>query len=218
MRSKGQKKLCQRRGCHGPWRRRKLCSKHYKEFLAEDQPHGRSCSEEGCTESVVAPGRCSFHQFDLYGLLKPEVLVAIEARLAGRVRPGRNGCWEWWGRQNRDEYGLFDVNFQRGVLVHRWMWMHLVGQIPIGMHLDHICVNPRCVRPGHLQPVTPAEHDAITQERRRRLAEGGGHLEWVAPDVHRSLKEAYFGIQFDLPYTLGAMTLPASLQLAAAAG
>lgn len=165
---------------------------------------------------VVAPGRCSHHQYELYRLLKPPVLEVVEARLSRKIRPGRNGCWEWAGRKNRDEYGLFDVNFQKGVLVHRWMWMHLVGPIPLGMHLDHVCVNPLCVRPGHLQALTPEEHEAITQERRKQILEAGAEFEWVAPDVHRSVKEAFFGIMFDLPYTLGSMTLPAALEMSPA--
>lgn len=33
--------------------------------------------------------------------------------------------------------------------------MLLVGPIPQGLHLDHLCRNTRCVNPDHLEPVTP---------------------------------------------------------------
>lgn len=216
MATKAQERRCQRRGCHKPWRRQRLCSKHLREYLALHLRSDPQCNQDDCLNPVIAPGRCSLHQFELYKQLQPGVLAAIEIRLGGKLRAGRNGCWEWTGRVNRDQYGKTDINFQKGVLVHRWMWMHLVGSIPLAMHLDHLCVNPCCVRPGHLQPVTPEEHEEITSERRRLLLEAGGEYEWVGPDMHRSLNEAFFGIMFDLPYTLGSLVLPSQLELAPA--
>jgi len=214
--TKAQEKKCQRRGCHKRWRRLQLCSKHLREYLSLNPQPEPQCSQDACSNPVLAPGRCSLHQYELYKQLQPEALKAIEVRLAGKLRAGRNGCWEWTGRVNPDQYGKTDVNFQKGVLVHRWMWMHLVGPIPLGMHLDHLCVNPCCVRPGHLQPVTPEDHEDITSERRRLLLEAGGDYEWVGPNIHRSLSEAFFGIMFDLPYTLGSMVLPSNLEFAPA--
>jgi hypothetical protein len=34
----------------------------------------------------------------------------------------------------------------------------LVGPIPEGLHLDHLCRVPACVNPTHLEPVTPREN------------------------------------------------------------
>lgn len=214
MGNKAQEKKCQRRGCHKPWRRLKLCSKHLGEHKGLNPRSVPQCSEEACPNPVLAPGRCSFHQYELYQQLQPEVLKIIEIRLGGKLRAGRNGCWEWTGRVNRDGYGKTDINFQKGVLVHRWMWMHLVGPVPLAMHLDHLCVNPCCVRPGHLQPVTPDEHEAITAERKRLLLEAGGDYEWVGPNIHRTLSEAFFGITFDMPYSIASISPAPKLQLA----
>lgn len=216
MATKAEQKRCQRRGCHKPWRSLGLCSKHLREHDALRNHSEPQCSQDGCANKVLTPGRCSLHQFELYKQLQQEVLKAIEMRLGGKLRAGKNGCWEWTGRTNRDGYGLTDINFQKGVLVHRWMWMHLVGPVPLAMHLDHMCVNPCCVRPGHLQPLTPEAHDTVTAERRQMLLEAGGEYEWVGPNIHRSLSEAFFGIMFDLPYTLGSMVLPSNLEFAPA--
>ncbi|HEV2123202.1 MAG TPA: HNH endonuclease signature motif containing protein [Chloroflexota bacterium] len=41
---------------------------------------------------------------------------------------------------------------------HRWAYEALVGPIPTGTELDHLCRNPACVRPDHLEPVTHAEN------------------------------------------------------------
>lgn len=41
----------------------------------------------------------------------------------------------------------------RMVLVHRWSYTHLVGEIPEGRQLDHLCRVRNCVNPAHLEPV-----------------------------------------------------------------
>ena len=38
------------------------------------------------------------------------------------------------------------------------MYEAMVGPIPDGLHLDHLCRVRRCCNPGHLEPVEPAEN------------------------------------------------------------
>ena len=47
----------------------------------------------------------------------------------------------------------FSVNGQR-IYVYRWTYEQYVGPIPKGRELDHLCHNPACVNPLHLEPVT----------------------------------------------------------------
>jgi hypothetical protein len=41
---------------------------------------------------------------------------------------------------------------------HRVVYEILVGPIPSGLQLDHICSVPWCVNPDHLEPVTAKEN------------------------------------------------------------
>ncbi len=41
---------------------------------------------------------------------------------------------------------------------HRAMYEQMVGPIPEGLVLDHLCKQPPCIRPEHLEPVTIAEN------------------------------------------------------------
>lgn len=71
------------------------------------------------------------------------------------------GCWEYLGNTWKG-YGQFGVQVAPGVWkkrkAHRVAYELLVGPIPEGMQIDHLCRNPRCVNPAHLEPVTNREN------------------------------------------------------------
>lgn len=73
------------------------------------------------------------------------------------------GCWEYQGTKQRG-YGRMRSEDGNHVLVHRRAYELWVAPIPDGLHLDHVCRNPACCNPEHLEPVTQAEN-------MRRMAE-----------------------------------------------
>lgn len=75
--------------------------------------------------------------------------------------PSLGPCWLWTrGRSaSTDGYGAFFVEATRAWHAHRWLWLQVVGPIPDGLHLDHLCRVRHCVNPDHLEPVTLRENN-----------------------------------------------------------
>jgi len=63
-------------------------------------------------------------------------------------------CWLWRGRIDKDGYGHLGDR-----LAHRLVYEALVGPIPKGLVIDHLCRIRNCVNPDHLEPVTVAENN-----------------------------------------------------------
>ncbi len=61
-------------------------------------------------------------------------------------------CWIWKGDKFASGYGQFYVR-TKAVYAHRFAWNQLIGVVPKGLELDHLCRNRACVRPAHLEPV-----------------------------------------------------------------
>ena len=81
-------------------------------------------------------------------------LVRFNARL--RI-DSDTGCWVWFGGRTSRGYGHFRVD-GRYATTHRWAYEHLVGPIPEGLEIDHLCRNHSCANPAHLEPVTHKEN------------------------------------------------------------
>lgn len=71
-------------------------------------------------------------------------------------------CWEWVGAKNhrRGGYGVISEggDSPRRLAAHRVSYELHFGQIQKGLHIDHLCRNPGCVNPTHLEAVRPVEN------------------------------------------------------------
>jgi hypothetical protein len=135
----------------------------------------RLCTIEGCERTKWARGYCGRHyqRFRTYGdpmftKLPMKVDGTPEERFWAKVNADEV-CWEWMAATDRGGYGVFNPN---GTLVraHRFAWENLVGPIPEGLHIDHLCRNRICVCIDHLEPVTPKmNHERGTSVVRRKI-------------------------------------------------
>ena len=94
---------------------------------------------------------------------------------------GPDACWPWTGAKRPGGYGHF--RFQTGVSLgaHRVAYLLTLGPVDAELELDHLCANPPCVNPAHLEPVTKAENQRRIGTRSATCRKGL-HL-WADPGV-----------------------------------
>lgn len=66
-------------------------------------------------------------------------------------------CWEW--RRAKRSLGYGAVQWSGSLrLAHRVAYELTFGPIPAGLVIDHLCRNPSCINPMHLEPVSQREN------------------------------------------------------------
>lgn len=81
-------------------------------------------------------------------------------------------CWLWQKALLNTGYGYFRVTLPERKMIgaHRFSYELVNGPVPKGFVVDHICHEPRCVRPDHLRAVTIKQNleHKLTESRTAR--------------------------------------------------
>jgi hypothetical protein len=80
------------------------------------------------------------------------MLEQLPPKMRTKIHDTPEGCWEWTGAITSKGYGSIGHEGRR-LSSHRLSYELLVGEIPDGLHLDHLCRNRKCCNPEHLEPV-----------------------------------------------------------------
>ncbi len=95
----------------------------------------------------------------------PQFKNTLHSRFLSKVQKlPYDGCWIWTARKTPKGYGYLAAFYCSKIQnyisqpAHRIAYQLYVGQIPNGFHVDHLCRNPSCVNPCHLEAVTCKEN------------------------------------------------------------
>lgn len=81
----------------------------------------------------------------------------LPSRFWAKVAVSEDGCWRWTAALHGFGYGMFWLGGKME-RAHRAAYVALVGPIPPGLELDHLCRVRACCNPLHLEAVTRREN------------------------------------------------------------
>lgn len=151
--------------------------------MFHDSPEGKThYYGDGCgihehnpSPEIAKKPETNDHTFDIEGEI--EAFKKLPKTVA-KFKIRRKGCWEWQGSLSKG-YGCCFYG-GRNLGAHRVVYQLLKGEIPKGLQLDHLCRNPRCVRPSHLEPVTARINtlrgETVTAENVKKTHCPKGHM------------------------------------------
>jgi hypothetical protein len=132
----------------------------------------KKCAAGDCGRDAICKGYCGKHwqRVKKYGT-PADPRPSLGERFWSKVDVGGDwDCWPWVGSRDSHNYGVFTIK-KVAHSAHRISYQHMVGPIPEGDVLDHVChsvvydtcpggacPHRACVNPAHLEPVTNYEN------------------------------------------------------------
>jgi hypothetical protein len=123
-------------------------------------------------------------------------------KIMSRILVTSGGCWEWQGAKTGNGYGNivieYDSENKKGSnrMVHRVVYELMKEPIPKGKVLNHLCNNPPCCNPDHLEAVSTKENLAYMRMLNRHSngekhsqAIRGGHIAKFLPKPPHNRKK-----------------------------
>ena len=111
----------------------------------------------------------------------PETIDEIKNYILSKIKVNKEtGCWE-----HRSASSGGYIRFKRRGInwtFHRYTYFHLVGNIPEGMHVRHMCHNPLCGNPEHLKVGTAKQNWHDSKEKHLNSAKNLRKV-WVVDGV-----------------------------------
>lgn len=114
------------------------------------------------------------------GWKKGEPIFYIHNHHRPRTKPDRydivdtgydTPCWIWKLTPTTNGYAQVRIN-NKGLRAHRVAYEEKFGPIPHGLVIDHLCRQPMCVNPDHLEAVTQGENIRRGWKRTRHPERG----------------------------------------------
>lgn len=161
-------RACSVKGCIRPYRARGFCATHWARWRKTGDPGAnenlprcatevRLCEVPGCENPHLSRGWCAKHYMRWYTTGTVGLCRLTSEERFWQCVDFSGDCWEWT-KHLVTGYGRFWIGSAksgRAYQAHRYAYELLVGPIPSGTHLDHLCRNRACVNPDHLEPVAP---------------------------------------------------------------
>ncbi len=155
--------FCIHHTCRHKWC---VCPSHLEAttFKKNIEHHVHWLGQQRVLNQVPVPSSSSGKKVIIKNILTDEMKEKLRVRILSKtdMRLGYDSCWPWKGMIDKDGYGRFVLPKQyigvRQPYAHRVVYELLIGSIPAGLVLDHLCHNAKCVNPKHLEPVSQAEN------------------------------------------------------------
>lgn len=130
--------------------------------------HGNSAYNKNiCRCKICRDAHAAYNRDQRAGRLKK---VSSEERFWAKINlygeipancPELGMCWEWLGAKNWQGYGMMARKLDGKntmMTAYRFAYEMIIGSVGNNLHLDHLCRNPACCNPLHLEAVPMSEN------------------------------------------------------------